>query len=322
MNKRPFGRTNLTIAPLVLGGNVFGWTVDQKTGFDILDAFVDAGFGALDTSDYYSRYVAGHSGGESETMIGNWLATNPGKRAKVTIMTKVGMDMGSHQKGLSRRWIVQAVEASLRRLQTDVIDVYQSHQFDPHTPQDETLEAYRGLLSAGKVRAIGCSNFDSNQLADALRIAREQGLPPYQTLQPLYNLYDRAAFEGALRDLTVEEGMGVISYYSLAAGFLTGKYRSAVDLGKSARSRAVGKYLNPRGFTILSALDRVADRHRAEPAAVALAWLMARKGVTAAIASATNLVQLQSLIRATTLTLSTDDVADLDAGSAVQGPLL
>jgi aryl-alcohol dehydrogenase-like predicted oxidoreductase len=313
---RALGETGLKIAPLVLGCNVFGWTADEKTSFAILDRFVDAGFNGIDTADAYSRWVEGHPGGESETIIGNWLKANPGKREKIVLMTKVGSDMGSGKRDLSARWIEQAVEDSLRRLQTDVIDLYQSHWPDPDTPYEETLGAYDKLLKAGKVRAIGCSNLNAEQLAESLRVAKEKGLPRYQTLQPEYNLYDRQGFEAELRDLVVRENIGVISYYGLAAGFLTGKYRSDADFGKSARGARMEKYLNPRGFRILDALEKVATRNNATMAEIALAWLMTRKGLTAPIASATSIAQLDSLLRSPEIRLSPEDIQALDEASA------
>jgi aryl-alcohol dehydrogenase-like predicted oxidoreductase len=317
LRKRPLGRTGLSIAPLVLGSNVFGWTVDEPTSFSVLDAFVDAGFDAIDTADSYSTWVPGNQGGESETIIGRWLRRDPSKRNRVHIFTKVGSEMGgAERKGLSRRWIRQAVEDSLRRLQVDTIDLYQSHWPDPDTPYEETLSAYAELMRAGKVRAIGASNLDATQLADALRAADEHRLPRYATLQPEYNLYDREGYDGALRDLAIREGLGVITYFSLASGFLTGKYRSEADLSKSARGGGVGKYLDERGMRILAALDEVGGRRSAQPATVALAWLMQREGVTAPIASATSREQLATLVHAAELHLSADDVMTLDAASA------
>lgn len=315
---RPLGTTGIRIAPLVLGTNVFGWTADEPTSFAILDAFVDAGFDAIDTADSYSHWVPGNTGGESETTIGRWLARDPSKRARVHLFTKVGSTMPGNgmKKTLAKRWIVQAAEDSLRRLGVETIDLYQSHWPDPATPHEETLEAYAELLRAGKVRAIGCSNYDATQLADALRVADERGLPRYQTLQPPYNLYDRAGYEGPLRDLAIREGLGVITYYGLASGFLTGKYRSRDDLAKHARGGGVAKYMDDRGMRILAALDQVAARHQVEQAQVALAWLMQRDGVTAPIASATSVEQVRSLVRATELALSADDVARLDEASA------
>jgi aryl-alcohol dehydrogenase-like predicted oxidoreductase len=307
---RPLGTSGLSIAPLVLGTNVFGWTADEPTSFSILDAFVDAGFNALDTADSYSRFVPGHVGGESETIIGNWLKRDPSKRDRVLVFTKVGSDMGNG-KTLAGRWIREEVEASLRRLNVERIDLYQSHWPDPSTPTEETLRAYDDLMKAGKVRAIGVSNVDATQLTDALRVADENGLPRYSTLQPLYNLYDRDQFEGSLRDVVVREGLGVITYFSLASGFLTGKYRSKADLGKSPRGRNVEKYLDERGMRIIAALDEVGKRHSAQPAEVALAWLMQAKGVTAPIASATSREQLASLVHAANITLTADDVERL-----------
>lgn len=316
MTLRSLGRTGLQIAPLVFGGNVFGWTVDEKTSFQLLDGFVDAGLNAIDTADVYSAWAPGNKGGESETIIGNWLKANPGKREKVLILTKVGSDMGEGRKGLSRKWIMQAVEDSLRRLQTDRIDLYQSHWPDASTPYEETLRAYEELLRQGKVRAIGASNLDAAQLSESLQVAREKNLPRYETLQPHYNLYERGHFDGALRDLVIREGIGVITYYSLASGFLTGKYRSEADLGQSQRGKGVAKYLDERGLQILHALDEVAARHAAKPAEVALAWLIAREGVTAPIASATSMTQLNSLLKAVSLTLSAEDIGLLDRASA------
>ncbi|MBP0444318.1 aldo/keto reductase [Roseomonas sp. SSH11] len=316
MQKRPLGRSGLEIAPLVFGGNVFGWTIDEATSFSLLDAFVDAGLNAIDTADVYSRWAPGNQGGESETIIGNWLRAHPGKRDKVLILTKVGSDMGQGHKDLSAAWIERAVEDSLRRLNTDVIDLYQSHWPDPNTPQEETLRAYDRLLKAGKVRAIGTSNYDAALLEESLRVAEEKGLPRYESLQPQYNLYDRSGFDGALRDLAMREGIGVITYYSLASGFLSGKYRSKEDLSKSPRGKGVEKYLDARGMRILQALDEVSARLGARPAEVALAWVIAREGVTAPIASATSLEQLRSLVKAVHLTLSAEDVAALDQASA------
>lgn len=316
MELRTLGKTSLQIAPLVLGGNVFGWTVDKRTSFDLLDGFVDAGLNAIDTADVYSAWADGNKGGESETIIGCWLKANRAKRDKVLIFTKIGWDMGADKKGLSARWIIQAVEDSLRRLQTDRIDLYQSHRPDPTTSYEETLGAYEKLLKAGKVRAIGASNLTAAQLSDALRVAAEKGLPRYETLQPEYNLYDRSGFDGALREFVIREGLGVITYYSLASGFLSGKYRSKEDLPKSQRGSGITKYLNVRGTAILQALDEVAKRNDAKPAEVALAWLIAREGVTAPIASATSREQLDSLVRATRLTLTVKDIGVLDRASA------
>ncbi|HJW09131.1 MAG TPA: aldo/keto reductase [Holophagaceae bacterium] len=311
--KRPLGRTGLSISPLVFGGNVFGWTIDRKTSFEILDRFVDAGFETVDTADVYSIWKPGNQGGESETIIGEWMRDRR-CRDRIVLITKVGMEMAPDRKGLSAAWIGRAVEDSLRRLQTDHIDVYLSHKFDPGTPHEETLAAYQKLIAAGKVRAIGASNYDAGQLREALG-ASAKGLPRYEVLQPEYNLYDRQSYDGALRDLAMAEGLGVITYFSLAKGFLSGKYRSEADLGKSPRGKGVKGYLDARGFRILGALDTVAARQSARLAEVALAWLMARPGVTAPIASATSLEQLDSLIRASSLALSAEDMAALETAS-------
>ncbi|MEN2990672.1 aldo/keto reductase [Tistrella sp. BH-R2-4] len=316
MQTRPLGQSGLDIVPLVFGGNVFGWTVDEATSFALLDALVDAGINAIDTADVYSVWVDGHTGGESETIIGKWLAANPAKRDKVLILTKVGAPMRSDDKGLKADRIERCVEASLRRLQTDRIDLYQAHYPDAGTPQDETLEAFDRLVTAGKVRAIGASNFNPAQLAEALDISTAGGLARYESLQPEYNLYDRSGFEGDLRDLCIARGLGVIPYFSLASGFLSGKYRSEADLSQSQRGSRVGKYLNPRGFAILAALDNVAAAHDASPAEVALAWMIASPGVTAPIASATSLGQLAGLVRSLDLVLTPEEMAALDTAGA------
>jgi aryl-alcohol dehydrogenase-like predicted oxidoreductase len=313
---RSLGNTALRVAPIVFGGNVFGWTVDEKRSFDLLDGFVDAGFNAVDTADSYSTWVPGHHGGESETIIGKWLKSTPSKRDKVLIFTKVGSDLGEGRKGLSARWIAQAVEDSLRRLQTDVIDLYQSHWPDPQTPIEETLGAFQKLLQAGKVRVVGASNLDAVGLRRNLDVAKTQNLPRYATLQPEYNLYERRGFEAELRDLCMNEELGVITYFSLAAGFLSGKYRSTEDQAKSPRGAGIAKYLNPRGSRILEALDGVAARRGATPAEVALAWVIAQPGVTAPIASATDRQQLASLTKAAGLQLSAEDIQLLNSSSA------
>ncbi|MER8885480.1 aldo/keto reductase [Mesorhizobium sp. M0074] len=315
MQKRRLGRTDLSIAPLVLGGNVFGWTADEKTSFDLLDRFVDAGLNAIDTADSYSRWIPGHEGGESETIIGKWMKSR-GNRDKVVVITKVGSDMGQGKRDLSAAYIEKAIDATLKRLQVDTIDLYLSHWPDPATPYEETLGAYQKLLDKGKIRYAGASNLDAAQLRAALDVASLRGLPRYEVLQPEYNLYDRSSFDGPLRDLCAAEDIGVITYFSLAKGFLSGKYRSEADLGKSLRGGGVKGYLNTRGMRILSALDAVSARHSAKPAEVALAWVMARPGVTAPIASATTLDQLDSLVRAASLQLSPDDIAELDKASA------
>ena len=313
-SKRPLGRTGLSISPLIFGGNVFGWTVDKPTSFDLLDHFIAAGFETVDTADVYSYWKPGNVGGESETIIGEWMRAR-GCRDRIILITKVGMPMAPDRKGLSAAWIERAVEDSLQRLQTDYIDVYLSHKFDPETPHEETLAAYQKLIAAGKVRAIGASNFDTGQLRAALDAAGAKGLARYEVLQPEYNLYDRQNYDGPLRDLARAEGLGVITYYSLARGFLSGKYRSEADLGQSPRGGGIKAYLNERGFRILQALDEVAQRHGAKPAEVALAWLMARPGVTAPIASATSLGQVDSLIKAASLALAAEDLVALEDAS-------
>lgn len=312
--KRALGNSGLEITPLVLGGNTFGWTTDKERSFEVLDRFVDAGLQAIDTADIYSTWVPGNKGGESETIIGEWLKSR-GKRDKVVIITKVGGEIDG-SKGLSAKHIEKAAEASLKRLQTDHIDLYFSHFPDPDTPQEETLKAYEKLIKAGKVRAIGASNFNVAQLKEAFQIAKSGGLPRYEVLQPLYNLYDRGSFDGELRDFALQEKLGVITYSSLASGFLTGKYRSEADLGKSVRGSSVAKYLNERGKRILAALDAVAARHKTSLAEVSLAWLIAREGVTAPIASATSIEQVDSLINAVNLELTAEDREQLDAASA------
>ena len=317
MNTRPLGKTGFSIAPLVFGGNVFGWTCDEKTSFAILDAFVDHGFDAIDTADVYSRWADGNQGGESETLIGRWLQARPGMRDKVKIFTKVGSDLGlPGQKGLKKAWIQQAVENSLRRLNTDYIDLYFAHWPDPETPIAETLSAFHALQEAGKIRATGASNRDAQQLSAALEVARKEGLPAWQVLQPEYNLYHRSAFEGALCDLCISREIGVVTYYSLASGFLTGKYRQQADLAQSQRGSGIGKYLNPRGMRIIDTLEEVAAQHHAKPGEVALAWLMGREGVTAPIASATSVAQVESFARAAQLTLNAAQLARLDIASA------
>jgi len=315
MQKRKLGKSGLEVSALVLGGNVFGWTADEATSFKLLDAFVAAGGNCIDTADTYSRWVPGHQGGESETVIGKWVKQR-GNRDKVLIATKAGMEMGPDKKGLKKAYILQAVEDSLKRLQTDTIDLYQSHRDDPDTPVDETLEAFAQLVKQGKVRMIGASNFGADRLAESLKASRQRGWPAYQSLQPHYNLCERADYEQKLEPLCREAGLGVIPYFSLAAGFLTGKYRSEADLAKSPRGQGIKKYLNERGFRILGALDQVAKQTASTPAAVALAWLLARPSITAPIASATSLEHLDALIAGTRLQLDAAAVAVLDRASA------
>jgi aryl-alcohol dehydrogenase-like predicted oxidoreductase len=313
--KRKLGNSGLEVAPLAFGGNVFGWTVDEPTSFQLLDAFIASGFNLVDTADVYSKWVAGNKGGESETILGKWLKQR-GNRDQVIVATKVGKEMGPGLKGLSKAYILRAVEDSLRRLQTDYIDLYQSHDDDPETPFEETLDTYAQLIRQGKVRAIGASNYSAKRLDQALQVSQQHGYPSYQTLQPEYNLYARAGYEAEFEPLCKKRGLGVISYFSLASGFLTGKYRSEKDLSKSARGQGMKNYLNERGLRILEALDDVAERHESTPAAVALAWLIARPSVTAPIASATSLQQLNDLIEATRLQLDESAVELLNRASA------
>jgi aryl-alcohol dehydrogenase-like predicted oxidoreductase len=315
MKKRNLGNSGLEVAPLAFGGNVFGWTIGETTAFQLLDAFVSSGFNLIDTADVYPKWVPGNQGGESETIIGNWLKRS-GKRRDVIVATKVGMEMSPDRKGLSKNHLLRSADDSLRRLQTDYIDLYQSHQDDPETPLAETLEAYDQLIKQGKVRAIGASNYSADQLAEALNTSKSLGLPRYQSLQPLYNLYDRKVYEAELEPLCVREGLGVIPYYSLASGFLTGKYRSEDDLANSPRGGTAKKYLNERGFRILKALDEVAAKCNSTPARIALAWLIARPSITAPIASATNLEQLNDLIEATKLELDAPSIELLNQASA------
>lgn len=311
---RKLGNSGIAVAPLVFGGNVFGWTADEPASFRLLDAFVDAGFNLIDTADSYSRWAPGNKGGESETIIGNWLKTS-GKRDKVVIATKVGSEIAPDRKGLSRKYIQNSAEESLKRLQTDRIDLYQSHRDDPNTPIEETLEAYGELIRTGKVRAIGASNFTAERLTRSLEVSRKNGLPRYECLQPNYNLYDRADFEVRLEPICLKEHLGVIPYFSLASGFLTGKYHSSADIAGRPRAQMLQKYFNDRGLQILKALNEVADQVRATPAQVALAWLMARPSITAPIASATSVEQLQELVKAASLHLDQSAVSRLNAAS-------
>lgn len=315
MKTRKLGNSGLEISPLVFGGNIFDWTTDRAASFQLLDAFFAAGFNAVDTADVYSRWVPGHVGGESEATIGEWMKQRS-NRAKVIVMTKVGMDMGDGKKGLSRAHILRSVEDSLRRLQTDYIDLYQSHTDDPETPFEETFGAYAELIKQGKVRAIGASNHKGERLAAALEASRKAGLPAYQSLQPNYSLIDRAEYETNLEPVCAQDGLGVINYFPLAGGFLSGKYRSESDAAGKARARNVTKYLNERGFKVLDALDKVAAKHHATPAKVALAWVMARPSVTAPIVSATNLDQLGDMISSVELKLDRDSINLLNQASA------
>jgi len=315
MEKKEIGNSGIKIAPFVFGGNVFGWTVDEKESFKLLNAFVDAGLNCIDTADVYSKWVPGNKGGESEEIIGNWL-TQSGKRDKVIIATKVGKLMGEGKKGLSRKYITQAVEDSLKRLRTDYIDLYQSHEDDKNTSLIETLETFTDLIKQGKIRAIGASNFEGTRFKEALQVSIDNGLASYECMQPEYNLYEREGYETSLEPICRERNIGVISYYSLASGFLTGKYRSEHDLSKSSRGQGVKKFLNPHGYKILSALDKVSAEHSVTPAAIALAWVIARKGITAPIASATSVKQLADLAKSTSIKLSGDEIDLLNSASS------
>jgi aryl-alcohol dehydrogenase-like predicted oxidoreductase len=314
MELRRLGKSELKIAPLVLGGNVFGWTADEKTSFAILDAFVDGGFNAVDTADVYSAWSPAGAGA-SEAVIGAWFK-HSGKRDKVVLATKLGMDMGEGRKGLSAKYMVEAVEASLKRLQTDRIDLYQSHRDDPDTPLEETAEAFDKLVKAGKVRAIGSSNFSAERLKSALEVSERGGYARYNSEQPLYNLYARDRFEGALQQTCIDNEVGVIPFSSLASGFLTGKYRTEADLSKSPRGGGVKRMMDERGMRILRALDQVSAGKSASQAQVALAWVMAQPGLTGPIASATSLEQLDELMGSARMKLDAEDLALLDEASA------
>jgi aryl-alcohol dehydrogenase-like predicted oxidoreductase len=314
MEKRQLGQSSLHVYPITFGGNVFGWTADEPMSFKLLDAFVAAGFNFIDSADVYSRWHPGNKGGESETIIGNWLKARGG-RDKVIIATKLGIEIAPGKKGLSRKYMMQAVEDSLRRLQTNYIDLYQSHRDDPETPIEETLSAYADLIKQGKVREIGASNYSAPRLAEALQISTEKGLPRYQSMQPQYSLVERTEFEGPLEALCLKEKIGVIGYYSLASGFLTGKYHSKADAEGRARGGRVEKYLNDYGFGVLAALDDVAKRYNAKPVQIAMAWLIARPSVTAPIASATNLDQLGELLKSAEIKLDAAAIKQIDAAS-------
>ena len=314
MNLRSLGRSGLKVSPLAFGGNVFGWTADEAASMKLLDRFVDEGFNFIDTADVYARWAPGNKGGESETVLGKWLRKS-GKRDKVIIATKVGMEMGPDKKGLAPAYIRSAIEDSLKRLQTDYVDLYQSHTDDSATPLADTLGTYDELIKTGKIRAIGASNYNAERLRESLAVSKKHNLPRYESLQPNYNLYDRADFESGPRDVCLENEIGVISYFSLASGFLTGKYRSEADIANQPRERMVKKYLNERGWRILDALDTVAKEAAATPARVAIAWLMAQPGITAPIASATSLSQIDELFAATRLQLTADQLEQLGAAS-------
>lgn len=314
MEKRTLGQSSLVVPPITFGCNVFGWTADEATSFKLLDAWLDAGFNFLDTADVYSRWHPGNSGGESEVIIGKWMKAR-GNRDKIILATKLGIEMAPGRKGLSAAYMKTAVEDSLRRLQTDYIDLYQSHRDDPETPIEETLASYQGLIKEGKLREIGASNFSADRLAESLRISAEKGLPRYQSLQPQYSLVERNEFEGPLEELCLAEKVGVIGYYSLASGFLTGKYRAAGDTEGKMRGSRVQKYLNDYGFGVLKALDEVAAQYVAKPGQIAVAWLIARPSVTAPIVSATTLEQLAELVEAAEIELDEASIAKIDAAS-------
>jgi aryl-alcohol dehydrogenase-like predicted oxidoreductase len=314
MEQRRLGPSSISIPPLVFGGNVLGWSADEATSFKLLDQCVEAGLNAIDTADVYSRWVPGHQGGESETIIGRWLKKR-GKRDDVKILTKCGMEMPGRGKGLSPAWIKQAIDDSLKRLQTDYVDLYQAHADDPSTPLADTLGTYGELIRAGKVRAIGASNYTAPRLEEAMETSRKNNLPAYVSLQPHYNLVERPLYEDALEAVCQKHKLGVIPYYSLASGFLTGKYRSAADFGKSPRGRGAGKYLEGKGPKVLAALDQIAKDTKSTPAQVSLAWMMARPSITAPIASASKPEQMDDLVKATSLKLSAAQIAALNAAS-------
>lgn len=315
MEKRKLGNSDLFVYPITFGGNVFGWTIDERKSFKILDGFTDAGFNFIDTADSYSHWAPGNKGGESETIIGNWMADRK-NRQQVIIATKVGSIPGSDKKSLAKDYILKCVDDSLRRLKTDYIDLYQSHYDDPETPIEDTLEVYDQLIRAGKIRWVGASNFSAARLTEALETAQRLSLPKYQTFQPEYNLYKREGYEKDIEKVVTENQLGVINYYALASGFLSGKYRSESDLNKSQRGGGIKNYLNERGFKILAALDQVSEQYNANPASIALAWLIARPSVTAPIASVTSLIQLEDLVKAANIRLNIEDIAILDQASA------
>lgn len=315
MEKRTLVGTDIQIAPLVFGGNVFGWTADEPTSFRLLDAFTDAGFNGIDTSDNYTAWIPGNTGGDSERVIGKWLKQT-GKRDKVVIATKVGGKFSEEKKGLKKAYILQSIEDSLTRLQTDHIDLYQTHYDDPETPIGETLEAYAEIVKSGKVRAIGTSNMTVERLAESINISKQKGFPAYQSLQPEYNLMEREKYETQYAPYVKEHNMGVIPYFALASGFLTGKYRNEKDLEGSSRTKYVARYLNEKGFKILKALDEVAAQYNSKPGTIAIAWVMAQPGITAPIASASNMAQFDDLVAAASVKLDAKALDLLNAVSA------
>lgn len=314
MELRRLGQSSLEVPPITFGCNVFGWTADEAMSFKLLDAWLDAGFNFLDTADVYSRWHPGNGGGESETIIGKWMKAR-GNRGKIILATKLGIEMAPGKKGLSAAYMKTAVEDSLRRLQTDYIDLYQSHRDDPDTSVEETMSSYAELKKQGKIREIGASNFSAARLAESLKVSTEKNLPRYQSLQPQYSLVERTEFEGPLEELCLKEKVGVIGYYSLASGFLTGKYRSKADMEGRIRGARVEKYINDHGFGIIKALDEVAQRYDAKIGQIAVAWLIARPSVTAPIVSATNLEQLAELAEAAEIELDPESIAKIDAAS-------
>jgi len=309
------GKSGIKVSSLCLGGNVFGWTADEAASFAVLDVFLDAGMNFIDTADTYARWQPGSTGGDSERVLGKWMKQR-GNRQRVVLATKVGKEMGPGKIGLSAKYITQEVEESLQRLQTDYIDLYQSHEDDKNTPLEETMQTFAKLIEQGKVRAIGASNFGPERLEESLRVSRELGLPRYESLQPHYNLMERAVFEATLEPVCVAHNLVVLPYWSLASGFLTGKYRTEADLSKSERGGAAGKYLNDRGRKVLAVLDEVAAAHTSTPASIALAWLLAKPSVTSPIASATSVEQLQELLKSVAIELKPDEVKKLDTASA------
>jgi aryl-alcohol dehydrogenase-like predicted oxidoreductase len=308
------GKTGIKVSTLCLGGNVFGWTADEAASFEVLDAFIDAGMNFIDTADTYARWQPGSSGGDSERVLGRWMKQR-GNRSRVVLATKLGKDMGPGKSGLSAKYMKQAVEDSLKRLQTDYIDLYQSHEEDPKTPIGETLQAFADLIVEGKIRAIGASNYTPERLEEALRVSRESGLPRYESLQPHYNLVERAKFEPTLEPICFGHHLSVLPYWSLASGFLTGKYRSEADINKSKRGKVAVKYLNERGLKVLGTLDEISAAHDSTPTAIALAWLIARPSVTSPIASATSVEQLQDVLKSVAIQLSPSEMAKLDEAS-------
>ncbi len=316
MQTRSLGHSGLEVVPLMLGGNVFGWTIDTQQSFRILDAFLDRGFNFIDTADVYSRWVPGNQGGESESILGQWLRQRGGRREKIVLATKVGMDMGHGHEGLGKQHILESAEASLQRLGTDHIDLYQSHKDDAATPLEDTLEAYAQLIEQGKVRVIGASNYKGNRLTEAIELARKHDLPVYQTLQPEYNLYSRPDYETDLAPVAKRFGLSVVPYSSLASGFLTGKYKSVGDTEGKKRGSRVSRYFDDRGRRILAALETVAGETGASQATISLAWLMAQPDITAPIASATSVDQLDELTASVDLTLSPEQLRQLDEASA------